>query len=373
MDGLHLLLDTAIFTFLAGLVWLLSLTSLDFSVSLAVSVPSPLLFLGYFFFTWTSFHRHTIYSTPCPRVIRNLRLRLRDIPQYCNALFHPPGRNAFIAFHWLKLDGIDQVADQLIKCRPSLLNEIVAWLLRSLDHDKDIERFLESIPGVYDSGLVEQPEQVFRPFHEDQVPHMILSFMHHTISSATVPDNIKQRRIRLSLQVMELDPYLLERTFFYALSLPAKPTIFQCIDFVLVAYRVASNTNANPETQLLAKCIIAVSRLTSNEYERLLRSSISTSDTTPDRQLTSKKLDSLVFLMGLLHSASPQYRDEILPETLFAACNFPTENVSPESRSRFCETALADVVPFLTSSDEHRMLIVYCSSCPGPRYCSQSS
>jgi hypothetical protein len=69
----------------------------------------------------------------------------------------------------------------------------------------------------------------------------------------------------------------------------------------------------------------------------LLRSSISTSDTTPDRQLTSKKLDSLVFLMGLLHSASPQYRDEILPETLLAACNFPTENVSPESRSRFCD------------------------------------
>jgi hypothetical protein len=37
------------------------------------------------------------------------------------------------------------------------------------------------------------------------------------------------------------------------------------------------------------------------------------------------------------------------------------------------ETALADVVPFLTLSDEHRMLIVYYPSSPGIRYCPQSS
>src|SRR6267142_4861700 len=44
LDGLHLLLDIAILTFLAGLIDLLSQTSLDFGVSLAVSLISPLIF-----------------------------------------------------------------------------------------------------------------------------------------------------------------------------------------------------------------------------------------------------------------------------------------------------------------------------------------
>ena len=56
----------------------------------------------------------------------------------------------------------------------------------------------------------------------------------------------------------KLDPYLLERTFFHVLSLPAKPTIFQCIDFVLFANQFAGDTNASSDLQLLAKCTIAL-------------------------------------------------------------------------------------------------------------------
>jgi len=309
LDGLHLLLDIAILTFLAGLIDLLSQTSLDFGVSLAVSLISPLLFFVYIFLSLTSFHRHTIYTTPLSRVIYNMALYLRYILRVRKSLFSPPGHNAFLVFDWLKLDLVDQVADQLIKRHPSLPYEMVAWLLRALDDDEDIERFPESIPGVYDSDLVKQPGQVFRPFYEEHVPRMILSFMHHTISSTTLPDDIKQRRIRLSLQVMELDPFLLERTFFYTHTLPAKPTIFQRIDFVLVARRFAGNANADLELQLLAKCIsaIAVSPFTSDEYERLLRSesSISTSDATSAGQHASEKLDNLASLMGLSISAGP--------------------------------------------------------------------
>jgi hypothetical protein len=311
MDSLHLLLDIAIITFLAGLIKLLAQTSLDFGVSLVVSLISPLLFFVYLSLSLTSFHRHTIYTTPLSRVIYNMALYPRYILRFPESLFSPPGHNAFLVFHWLKLDLVDQVADRLIKRHPYLLHEMLAWLLRALDDDEDIERFLESIPGVYDSDLVEHPEQVFRPFYEDHVPHMILSFMHHTISSATLPDDIKQGRIRLSLQVMELDPYLLERTFFHTHSLrvPAKSTIFRCIDFVLLARRIAGNANANPGLQLLATCIsaIALSRFTSDEYECLLdsQSSISTSDATSVGQHASETLDNLASLMGLSNTADP--------------------------------------------------------------------
>src|SRR6266850_2323673 len=214
MDGLHLLLDVAIFTFLAGLIWLLG-RSLAFSLALTVSIISPLLFLAYLSLTWISFHRRTIYSTPLSRVIITLVLNPAYSLQPRKLLFNIRGRNTFPVFDWLKMDRVDQVADQLLKGHPSLLHEMITLLLRALDDNEDIACFLDSIPGVYDSDFVEGPDQVFRPFYEDHVPHMILSFMHHTISSATLPNDIKPRRIKLSLQVMELDLYLLERTFFH--------------------------------------------------------------------------------------------------------------------------------------------------------------
>jgi Family of unknown function (DUF6535) len=348
MDVLHLLLDISIFTFLAGLICLLTLTALNNGVVLAVSYISPILFIIYVTYSLTSFYRHTIYSTPFSRVIFGL---VRD-PAYSFKLrklrVNFRERNAFLEFDWLGLDLVDQAADQLIKRYPSLLDGMVASLLRALDDDEDIERFLESIPGVYDSDLVKQPEQLFRPFYEDHVPHLILSFMHHTNSSATLPHDIKQRRISLSLQVMELDPYLLERTFFHTLSLPAKPTTFRCIDFLLVAKRFAGDTkpeNANLGPRFLAKSIIttATSHLTSSEYYRLLNpdseSSLSTIAAISIGQFSSEKLDNLVSLIDLSISTDPQYKDKdkILSGTLLAACNFPTENVAAESQRRFCD------------------------------------
>jgi hypothetical protein len=352
-------LDFAVFAFLLGIVWLLPTTfTTDKKIIMSPSTSNfavlfiafP-LFLWYTILTWISVCGHTIYSTPLSRVVLHIG-QSRELIQGCftsafKSLMHHRC-NAFIGSDWVTLDCIDLVVKKLTENQPSSLDkDIVTWLLRSLHHDQDLERFLESIPGFYNSDLVEQPAEVFRPIHEIKMPHVILSFMYRTLSSTTLPSEIKRRRIRLSLEVMELDPYLLECTFLHALSLPATPSIFQCIDFILVADRFASNAIGNRDVQLLAKSILAVaiSHFTPQELDgRWLHiiqrwSSFpisSTFDTTSRGQLSSMKLDNLIALVVVLNSADPRYIDKILKNTLDAASSFPVENVDSESQTRFC-------------------------------------
>jgi hypothetical protein len=354
VDVLHLLLDFAIFSFLFGLLVFLG----DFNCLVAVFTMFIIVLFLYLALSFISYDsRYTIYSTPLSRVMFHsryiLKLILRSL-DCTKSRIKPPLRrgfevNAILGLDWLALDSIDHVAEKLVETDPLSLNtEVVTRLLRSLHCGQDFERFLESIAGFYDSGLVKQPNQVFRRFHEDRVPRAILSFMRHTLSSsATLTNDIKQKRIKLSLEVIELDPYLRERTFFHALSLfPTKPTptIFQCVDFILFADRFAGNANENQDARLLAMCIvaIAISHLTARELderwppivERLLNFRLS--DATLGRQLASMKLLNLVRLAEELKSPSVEFKNEILRKALRTVGDFQVEGVSPESRNKFC-------------------------------------
>jgi len=166
--------------------------------------------------------------------------------------------------------------------------------------------------------------------------------MHRTLFSPSLPSEIKQNRIRLFLEVMDQDPYLLERTFFHILSLPAKPIIFQCIDLVVVADRFAVIANRDRNTRFLTRCIIAVgiSRLTAQDLdERRLRIierwlSFRITDTTSSGQLASMKLLNLVWIMKEINSAGTEYK--VLGQTLCVVRNLPVNDVEPEYQNEFC-------------------------------------
>ena len=350
MDFLHLLLDISIFTFLGGLALLIS-TSGDGSDYVLVTLMTMPLAFSYLKVSATSVFRPTIYTTPLSRVMYHGKQIFHLFFRHYVFPLKSPLRhksNAFFGFDWVTLGRVDQVAKNLIETQSSrslLDGEIVAWLLCSLHNDQDIERFLECIPGFYDSDQVKQPEQVFRPFHKDRIPRSVLSLMRRTLSSATLPEDIRQRRIALSLEVIELDPYLSERTFFHALSLSAKPTIFQRVDFILLADRFTDNTNWDRDAQLLAKCVTAVanSHLTTQEpddgrwlpiIKRWLALAII--DTTPEGQLASMRLVNLVRLVEALDSASPEYGNMMPCQTFFAAGNFLTDYATSQHQNEFC-------------------------------------
>ncbi len=352
IDFLHLLLDFAIFSFLFGLIWLLptnrstSLVNLgpwtsNFSI---VFVTFP-LFAYYLILTLLSVRRHTIYSTPLSRVIRHIFQVIKLTLWGLFAAFFKPSRgNAFLRFDWVTLDGVHRVVEKLTKTQTSSLDrEIVAWLFRSLNYDEDLERFLECLLGFYHSDLVKRPEQVFRPLHTDEMPRAVMSFLHCALSSAASPSEIRQTRIRLFWEVIDQDSYLLERTFFHILSLPAKPIIFQCV-FDVVGDRFALSANWDQNTRLLTRCIIAVSvsRLTAQDLDEHRLHIIEywlhfrISDITSRGQLASMKFVNLMWLMKELNYAGTKYADKILGQTLCAVRNLPVEDVEPEYQNEFC-------------------------------------
>jgi hypothetical protein len=170
-----------------------------------------------------------------------------------------------------------------------------------------------------------------------------VSFIDHTLSSQTLPNETKQDRIKLSLQVMDVDPFLLQRTLFHALTRATKHIIFQCVDFVLVADRSADSENR--ATQLFAKCIIAVviSHLRDHQpdprlshvFERWL-SSATFANTYRGRR-ASVKMINLVRLARVLNSAGRANWDEIFGNALLAVAEFEeVESAADEYNMEFC-------------------------------------
>ena len=284
VDFLHVLLDFSIFLFPSGLATLIPSKPLTTFLFLSPSTSNfAILFVSLPFYAWycglalISGFFPTIYSTPTTWFFLNIIQLLKMsfyIPYFLSGASLRSGPEAFL-IKWVVAHRVGQdhqVPEDVIKRQtPSLDKYIVWWLLRHLHNDEEVERFLESIPSFCDSRIVEQSKDVFKNFYVDQIPLAILSFITRTLSSATLPNDIKQRRIKLSLRVMELDPYLLERTFFHAFSLR---TNFHSVDFVLAADRFAIHPSETLYPQLVAKCIIAVPvdyRLAKEHSDRLLR------------------------------------------------------------------------------------------------------
>jgi len=267
IELLQVLLDFSILAFLGGLLTLIPLKPLTTLFSLSPSTSNfamVFVFFPFVFWYWgltlLSLFFPTIYSTPTTWYLRNILQILKMfffVPYFPRDAALRTGSEAFL-IEWVTARRIGQdhqVPEGLtMRPTPSLDKDIVCWLLRHLQDDEEVERFLESIPGFYYSHIVTQLE-IFTDVLAEQMPRAILSFMIRTLSSAALPNEIKQKRIKLSLQVMELDPYLLERTFFHAFSLQSN---FYSVDFVLAADRFAIHATKTLDPRFLAKCIIAV-------------------------------------------------------------------------------------------------------------------
>ena len=268
VDFLHVLLDFSIFTFLGGLVTLMPLKTLKALFSMSASTTNFALtpiffpfFLWYLGLTLTSFFVPTIYATPTTWYWLSFPSKLKMIfliPFIRSGASLGIGSEAFL-IKWVTARRVGedhQLPEDVIKSETPLLDEeIVSWLFRHLHDAEEVERFLESIASFYDSRIVNKPKEVFKDFHVDQMPRAILSFMIRTLSSTTLPNEIKQKRTKLSLRLVELDPYLLERTFFHAFSLQ---TNFHSVDFVLIGDWFVVRPNETLDPRLLVKCMIAV-------------------------------------------------------------------------------------------------------------------
>lgn len=353
---LHTFLHLSIFFFFLGLIAMTASSGGTFiivAVSIYIFIPL-ILYLRYSMMP--IFEPHSLYSTP----LSGFLLSLRAIPRIGVSLYRAfvrRGRfrdvfrdpDAPIEGGWLTLDYAILEVEKLAESRSSALDVgAVSWLLNSLAHDQELEQFLAGLPGFYRSKRVEGPAQILRLLNTDRLPKAIVSFMDRSLSSELYSDVARQKRIRVFLKAMEVDSYLLQRTFYHALCSPDS-VVFQCIDFVLLADRC---TNADePDVCVLAKCIVAVaisllgssSSYFENRWTGIVQRGLNWSESElaeHDQQWDSVKLRNLIQIARELHSAHPDYDDPsfrtVFHNTLSAVRQLKVESASDELRREFC-------------------------------------
>ncbi len=222
----------------------------------------------------------------------------------------------------------------------------MSWLLGSLTHGHELERFLTGIPSFYKSTWVEDPAQVLKGVNTDASPKAIVAFMSHSLSSDLVSDTTRQQQIEVSLKAMQTDPYLLQRTFYHALC-STESAIFKSVDFVLLADQHANDKD--PNVRSLARCIIAVAIHHLEDYhsdERwagIIQRRLNWSEAAfaeHRKRRDSVKLRNLVRLAWELNTACPgsdtPSSHKIFGNSLRVAIQLNVDTAAPGLRNEFC-------------------------------------
>ncbi|KAH9062586.1 hypothetical protein EDB83DRAFT_843595 [Lactarius deliciosus] len=195
------------------------------------------------------------------------------------------------------------------------------WLLHSLTHEQELERFLT---GFYkSSSSVKDPAQILRRANTDEVPKAIVAVMNHLLSSDLPSHPIRQQRIEVCLMAVRTDLYLLQRTFHHAFC-STESAIFKSADFVLLADQYADDDDST--TRSLARCIVAVAINRFEDYQ--------SDERWAGIIQQSVKLRNLVQLAWELYAAHPgSVSHKIFRNSLHVACQLHVETAAPHE---FC-------------------------------------
>jgi hypothetical protein len=340
LKSLTLFLHLSIYLFIAGLTFL-PLYFRDFSTLAVVLVCFILALTGYFLLA-----TGRVASPPILSRFALLPIYSRD------SAFFP----SILPFRvWPTLLFVERQIERHASTRTLELDaNAMSWLLDSLTHEEDFERFLTGIPGFYKSTQVENPAEVLKEANTAASPKAILAFMDRSLSS-DLPEGTRQRRIKISLEAMQTHPYILQRSFFHALRINSiESAIFKSVDFVLLADHNASGNNKDLNIRSLARCIVAIAINHLEDYhadERwagiVQRRLNWAKDPFPREQRDSIKLCNLVQLARELNTLRPDsdtlrpdseaLHPGVLHNSLREACNLNAANAAPTLQNEFCD------------------------------------
>ena len=219
VEGLPTLLHLSMFLFLGGLV--IFLFNIDHAVFGSVMWWIGLFSIVYGLITVAPIVRHdTPYYAPLSRPAWFLYAILAYIPFKIRRSAHRghifTGQKWYRIFslenryHRWMLGGMEKAAEETLTGRLSEIDfRIFDWTLDALGDDDSLEAFFEAIPGFFSSKLVKDhnfesdfPEDIL-----DKLWNSLLGFKNRTLSSNSVIDSVKNRRLIICRDFMDVIPY----------------------------------------------------------------------------------------------------------------------------------------------------------------------
>ena len=216
VEGLPTLLHLSMFLFLGGLV--IFLFNIDHAVFGSVMWWIGLFSIVYGLITVLPIVRHdSPYYAPLSRPAWFLYATLKYVPfKILDSRF--PGGDTFKWLHisrlkkryhgWM-LGGVDKAAEDTVTERLSEIDfRIFDWTLDALGDDDSLEAFFAAIPGFFGSELVKDQnfESDFPKDILDKLWRALFGFYRRTLSSNSVIDSVKYRRLIICRDVMSMVP-----------------------------------------------------------------------------------------------------------------------------------------------------------------------
>jgi hypothetical protein len=100
------------------------------------------------------------------------------------------------------LGGVEEAAEEMASKRSSEIDlQILDWTISALGNDDSLKNFFETIPGFFESKLVDHPRRFPRELVEKFIGAM-RGFLRSTWSSNSVDDSEKLRRLDISLSAI---------------------------------------------------------------------------------------------------------------------------------------------------------------------------
>ena len=106
--------------------------------------------------------------------------------------------------YWM-LGGVEKKAEEKAGERSSEIDvRILGWTISALGDDDSLEKFIEAIPGFFDSALVKNLRGDLPDDISTRLTYSLDGFLVRTLSSHSIIDSVKLRRLDISLIAMNL-------------------------------------------------------------------------------------------------------------------------------------------------------------------------
>ena len=214
IEGLPTLLHLSVFYFLAGLlIFLFNIDHAVFNSMIWWIVPSSIV---YGLVTVMPILRHNSpYCGPLSPAIWFLYTGINCVLSealfklYRNGTSESLGRfrTLKIRYHGWMLGGIRKAAEETISEQSSEIDiHIFDWTIGVLKDDDNLEKFFEAIPGFFSSKLVGHLESDFPDDVLTRFWRELNGFMVRTLSSSSVIESIKTRRVIICRDIISMIP-----------------------------------------------------------------------------------------------------------------------------------------------------------------------
>ena len=218
VEGLPTLLHLSLFLFFSGLA--IFLFNVDRGVFASVVWWIVLCLMVYGLVTLLPLIRHdSPYDSPISKVVWFQYAGIQYVTYQLLAFI----TGSFGSYHtWMRYRGLKdryrgwmlggmkkKVEEMTSEQSPVIDLHILRWTISALGDSDDysLERFFEAIPGLFNSKIVDHLERNFPWTDLKAFGSALDGFMGRTLSSNSVPESVKSRRVTICRDIMSMIPF----------------------------------------------------------------------------------------------------------------------------------------------------------------------